>query len=297
MEPCRRIAAAADFSPRGGQAARRAAQLAAAHGAELTLVHVLEADAQVVLRDLLQPGRDFPGAIARQAEMGLEVLASTLPQGLPVRRLLRTGNAVDELKAISAEADVLVLGAHGHSTVRGLVLGRTAERLVRVACGPVLVVRGAGEAPYRRVLVATDFSPSANWALQAALRLAPEASILLMHCYEPTMEGKLRLAGATDAEIGFFRDRQKAAAQRQLDATLQGVGDRGRISTIVREGDTRTELLLAEKELSADLVAVGKQGTSLIGDTLLGSVSSWALAQAAGDVLVVPASAMTDAAP
>jgi len=293
MEPIRNVLAATDFSAGGQQAARRAAWLAAGHGAELAMLHVAEPDALLALRDLLDAKRDLSRAVAEQAEMQLAALAREIGQqhGLRVQHQLRAGSVLGELNAAAGEADVLVVGAHGESPVREFVLGTTAERLVRLARRPVVVVRGDASRDYRSVLVAVDFSPASEAALRLALRLAPAAEVHLLHCYDVPFEGKLRLAGATDAEIDRCREHQRTEALRQAHALVERVAEGRAVGTMLRRGDPRLELLQAAAELGADLVAVGKQGRSLVGDALLGSLTAWAVAEAPCDVLIVPGEA------
>ncbi|HXV50076.1 MAG TPA: universal stress protein, partial [Candidatus Binatia bacterium] len=59
--------------------------------------------------------------------------------------------------------------------MKDLLLGTTAERVVRKGDRPVLVVKRAADAPYRRVVVGVDFSEDSRYALELALRLAPQA--------------------------------------------------------------------------------------------------------------------------
>ncbi len=50
-------------------------------------------------------------------------------------------------------------------------------------------------------------------------------------------------------------------------------------------------MLEAARERGCDLIALGKQGQSRLGDLFLGSVTAWALEHAHADVLVVPRAA------
>jgi nucleotide-binding universal stress UspA family protein len=67
---------------------------------------------------------------------------------------------IDERVDASA-ADVLVLGARGAGFMRHLLLGSTAERMLRRTSRPMLVVERPPQGPYRRLLVAVDFPPVA----------------------------------------------------------------------------------------------------------------------------------------
>lgn len=289
MHTLQSILAATDLSTAGGRAARRAGWLAATHGAELTLLHVQEQDALLALRNVLDAGRDLAAAATEQARMELHALAHDVQRrsGARARAELQAGNVLDTLNAAAGEADLLVVGARGANPVREAVLGTTAERLVRLARLPSVVVRGEPAGAYARVLAAVDFSPMSEDALQFARRLAPQAEFHLLHCYDVPFEGKLRTAGATDDQVRRRRDEEAARAQQQLDALLQRQpGDR--IGGMLRRGDPRVELLRSAGELQADLLVVGKQGSSRLGEALFGSVAGWVLAQATCDVLVVP---------
>ena len=290
MEPIRRFLAATDFSAGGQQAARRAARLAATLGAGLAVLHVVEPATLAPLRGLLDPGRDFGRAIREQAEIQLAALVQELERqhGVVVQGALGSGEVLGAINAAAADADVLVLGARGESPVRDFLLGTTAERLVRLACRPALVVRSDPTAGYSRVLAATDFSPASEAALQVALRLAPGARLHLLHCYDVLFEGKLRLAGASDAEIQRCRDHELAGARQQAESLALRVNDGRPIDIILRRGDARVELLQVAAELGADLIAVGKKGRSQVGDALLGSLTSCALTQADCDVVMAP---------
>jgi nucleotide-binding universal stress UspA family protein len=290
MEALRRVTAATDFSPDALHAAHRAANICVDHRAELTLLHVLESNLLLAARDLLQTNRDLQAALASQVEIELGVLGSEITlQHIAVRSEVRQGTVVQQLLEAASSTDLLVLGARGRGLLRNVLLGSTAERLARTAPCPLLVVRKPLDERYRRVLVPVDFSHQSRQALLAAMRLAPDASFHLLHCYEVPFEGRLRLAGVTDADINRYRSTSRQAALDLFDEFRRELPPHQRVSTAVRNGDPRLELLEEAREQHCQLVALGKQGRFSLGDTLLGSTTSWTLAHAASDVLVVPA--------
>jgi len=294
MNPIRTVALATDFSPGARPAATRAAQIAHAHQASLTLAHVFEQDVLTALRDLVT-GRDVQAEFEAQARTELASLASAIgdQHGISVDTVLRKGSPHAELMTAAHGADVLVLGAQGSHPVRHFALGSTAERLSRIAERPLLVVRNEPIGRYRRALVAVDFSEASMHALQAALRLAPGAAIHLVHCFTVPFESRLRMADVPEEQIDALRKRARAAAVVKARELLVQAAAPGRIS--VRQGDARLEVLAAADEDGADLIVVGKQGRSLLADTLIGSVTSWLLREASCDVLVVPAKLPDDA--
>ena len=290
MSPIRTLLAVTDFSPDAAHAVRRAALLAGAHGARLVLLHVVEPDGLVAFRDWMSRGRDLRAAVEEQARMQLEACASQVErqQGVAVERQIRLGRAVDVVHAASAAADLVVVGSRGDRGVREAALGSFADRLVRTAHRPVLVVKGPASGAYTRPLALTDFSEAARAALNATLAVADGATVQLLHAFELPFEGKLRLAGARDEDIAAYREEVRTRLAGQMQQAQAESDAPGRVLPGIVPGDVRVEALRAFDRLQPDLVAVGKQGDSLLEDMLLGSTTSSMLASAPCDVLVVP---------
>jgi nucleotide-binding universal stress UspA family protein len=69
-------------------------------------------------------------------------------EGLLARALLRTGPAASTIAETASQEDVdlLVVGTHGRSGLDRLIVGSVAERVVRLATCPVLVVKSVQRA-------------------------------------------------------------------------------------------------------------------------------------------------------
>lgn len=291
MDSIRSILAATDFSQHAMHAARRAAVIAVEHKAALTLMHVVESEGLVVLRDWLAPGRDLQAAISAQAEMELAVQANQLTQEqrVPVDRQLKIGSAELELERALDSNDLLVLGVRGSRPASGLAFGTTAARLLGTATKPLLVVKTSSTTSYRRVLVLVDFSASSVRAMHTALQLAPRASVNLLHSFELPYEGKLRVAGVAEEDVAAYFAAARQRALQQFQLLRQGeLASSTRISAIVEHGDIRLQFLKSVEQLRPDLIAVGKGSQSRFADVFLGSVSRTVLAESPCDVLVVP---------
>src|SRR5690606_40827742 len=72
-------------------------------------------------------------------------------------------------RAEAVAADLIVLGPHRRHAVGDRFLGSTADRVIRTAEAPCLIVRGPLSLPLRRVLVPVDLSGPALGALDVAL--------------------------------------------------------------------------------------------------------------------------------
>jgi nucleotide-binding universal stress UspA family protein len=146
----KKILVASDLSPRAEKALTRAVQVAREHEAALTALHVLEDGAQ----DETQA--------AAASEAALRHACSLVSSGYdgPMTVRVVTGKPFVEIirRAREEAVDLIVVGAHGAHFIKDLFFGTTAEKVVRKGDRPVLVVKQAPQGPYRRVLVAVDFS-------------------------------------------------------------------------------------------------------------------------------------------
>lgn len=291
MEPHGPILVATDFSEHARHAATRAARLAHDTHSALTLVHVLPAQPATKIREWLgassAPGREMCDqahrrlrqlaselAGARRVELNIEAAAGPVPD-----EIVRTAESVD--------ARLLVLGARGVGFLRRLVLGTTSQRLMRRTNRPLLAVRQTAHRPYRRVLVAVDFSPQSRHALTLARRVAPNAKLVILTVFQVPFEGKLRFAGVDDATIELYRQRARAEARRQLHALAHEAGlSPSQWEHCVVEGDVSRRIVEQAQSRDCDLVVLAPHVRSAAEDLLLGSVTRHVLAKGHADVLV-----------
>lgn len=285
------IVAATDFSAHARHAADRAARIAHENAAALTLLHVVPEPLLAQVRAWLGPGAELPAGLVDDARQRLHELAQRLQASrhVPVDGVAREGavlaTTMDE--AERRDARLIVLGARGAGFVRRLVLGTTAERLVRSSPRPVLVVRQTPHERYRRVLVAVDFSPWSRGTLDIARWVAPHAHLVLATVFEVPLESRLRLAGVAETVVAQYRERARAEAVHKLHALAAAAGlAPDRWQPCVVEGDASFRLTELEQEHDCDLVAVGKHGGAMVMDLLLGSVTQHLLAESSADVLV-----------
>jgi universal stress protein A len=131
-----RILVPLDFSGKSRQALRYAVPIAQKFSARVHLVHVLPA-----------PGKTPKDELTRQRLAALKRLGETGAELLPPR--LRAGNAVlhgdpaAEILALASRQDIdlIVLTTKGRSGLKRVLVGSTAERIMREARCPVMSVR------------------------------------------------------------------------------------------------------------------------------------------------------------
>ena len=105
------------------------------------------------------------------------------------------------------------------------------------------------------------------------------------------MESRLRLAGCPEDLLRSQRQRLHATCLHRL-WSLAASFPRQRVFATVGEGPPCGLALKKSHEVSADLIVVGKERRSALGDFLLGSTAQRLLAEAEADVLVLPRAAL-----
>jgi nucleotide-binding universal stress UspA family protein len=143
----RTILAAIDFSPVSTAVVDLAASLAETFSAKLTLVHVAAPDPAFIG---YEPGpqtvRDARAHELRAEHGDLQEIAKGLRnREIAAHALMIQGPSVEKIlsEATQIEADLIVVGSHGHGALHRALLGSVSEGILRGARCPVLVVPAA----------------------------------------------------------------------------------------------------------------------------------------------------------
>lgn len=139
-----------DFSASSDHAVEIARIEAKVHGAQLVLFHVVEMvhnygpDTEMIVR----PGTDVPMMKRRyfseQAHADLAPLAADLTRdGIAVTIVVRSGGPVEEIRDYvrNHPIDAIIMGTHGRTGLRHLIIGSVTEQIVRTSPVPVLTIR------------------------------------------------------------------------------------------------------------------------------------------------------------
>ena len=219
----KRILFGTDGSPRAATTSRVAAEIAKAGKAELIVAHVWERPegAQQVL----------DAAMAAASEAGVKKVKGELHGGR---------SPADVLIDLAEQRDVgLVVVSGGRSATE---IGPTAERLSHRAPRDLLIAldveRGNRERLYRRVLIATDGSATADRAARKGFDLAASIG-----------------APVTLAFVGH-----PATGTLVTDDTVAVYGAEADCDIELRQGDPAVEILDVAREVDADLIVIGNKG-------------------------------------
>jgi universal stress protein A len=131
-----------DFSRASLKAIDYALALVSYFGAKLNFVHVLDYDYRPPGLGMMGVVIPDPG-IGREAKSRLKDIAKKYAIDLPAENLnVVTGRAYHEICQLARRLDIdlIVTSTRGHTGLKHLFLGSTAERMVQHAHCPVLVV-------------------------------------------------------------------------------------------------------------------------------------------------------------
>jgi universal stress protein A len=150
FESFKKIMVTTDFSEAADHAVTHAFRMAADHGAEVLLCHVIETIiapnplyAYYYPTELLSPEvRERAERDAREALLERVPKDGPLSQ-VPYRTVVVHGMPADEIIRMTEQqgADLIVIATHGHTGLKHLFMGSVAERVIRHVHCPVLVVR------------------------------------------------------------------------------------------------------------------------------------------------------------
>jgi nucleotide-binding universal stress UspA family protein len=303
MTTLKRVLCPVDLSEASRQALRHAAALSSWYDAPLTALHVF-ADIQVFEVSSPFGGSTMASVMIGESQLverrvAVEQFVTETLGTHPVDVVVRDAtDPVAEILIEAADVSLIVMGTHGRSGIDHLLLGSVAEKVLRRAPCPVLVVPPhavAGEsatAPvFKRIVCAIDFSAGSRVALDYALTLAQEADsrLTLLHAIEFPLALR-ELAFSTDTDI----DRQHAAAEAEYLRRLRAlVPPQARtyctVVTRVNEGKAAREIQRVAESEHADLIVMGVQGRGAVDLMVFGSNTNAVVREAPCPVLIVPA--------
>jgi len=280
-----RLLCATDLLPKSEAAIDRAGMLAEQLQASLSLVHVVS-----------------PTTAERNLEQALQLAITGLtsraraPQwrfGPPPEVAVRTGSPVRLiLDSIDKQrADLLVIGPHRKRSLRDVLEGTIAEKILNSRRCPLLMVRRPAAAEYKQVLLALDVAEEADAAVRAAesLVLNARAQAMVMHVCDPPYQGMLRSAGvATEQVVSYVNHSRHEAAAEIRDLLRRSSADHTRYGVVIGESHPARAIRHAVEMYQPDLLVMGTSGGGRMRRALIGSVASQVMDAADCDILIVP---------
>jgi nucleotide-binding universal stress UspA family protein len=234
---------------------------------------------------------DVDALVERAHEKLRQLAAAADLAGLSIERHVRVGVPYHELLDCCREldGDLLVVGTRARTGLDHLLLGSTAERVLRKARIPVLVAKRPLTAPPSTIAVPTDFSDASRPAVAEAVALARRwgAELSLLHVIEPVAHIYGWAGELAGSEIYFVEPEEIEPEWKAFVAELDLEGVRWEKRT------TKGDVVAAIAKSTADLIVMGTHGRSALPHALLGSVAEGVVRNADACVLTVRPDAFT----
>lgn len=288
-----------DFSVRSIDLLESARSLARQFGADLHLVHVYEPDyplSSVMGMPLTLPPIEVAQGVRRHLndvakKSGMDLWPGHVHaiEGRPFEQICRLARA----KAI----DLIVVSTRGNTGLKHLLLGSTAERIVRYSPCPVLVMpppaknrKPAGHSPdFATILVPIDFSECSLKALEYAKTLARQFGSKLILLNSVAFQYYITSNEYARYDLPLLMQREEKAARRQMRDLIEKTDWKGLdVKPSLQIGHAGQQICARALEHHADVIVTSTHGTTGFKHILVGSTAEYVVRHASCPVLVVP---------
>jgi nucleotide-binding universal stress UspA family protein len=281
-----KILIATDFSASSERALAYAKALALRFGSMIELAHVFDpttvpsweaAELDISPEERLRMSEQRLGDLGRKL-LGAGIVTRTICRGAhrPAAALLQI--VKDD------RIDLIVAGTTSKTGIERVILGSTAEQLIRSADCPVLTVGPQARLPepgplsFRTIVFANDFSPEATKAAVYALSFAEDSGAKLYSCF--AVEDQYQYNKSTkELDEGF----RKALQARIPEASYDWCDP----ECVVEHGAAPQAILDLAKRVDADLIVLGARKSTFWLTRVERGLTPALLAEAACPVMTI----------
>ncbi len=251
-------------------------------------VHLLNVQLPIPAHAARAVGKESVATYTRdEAEKVLKPARSRLDKaGFAVVDYYAVGHVGEQISAaaVKSKADLIVLGSHGHSALRGLLFGSVTNAVMAQTSAPVLIVRADETVPADslKVGIAVDGSKYGREAVKYVLRhgelFGANPKLTLIHVVQdlanvvmPDMVG-IALPSFTEEEARTLQTKAFEAAVAPVRKLLKKAGVAAEEVRLV--GNAGDELATYAKRKKLDLLVMGSHGYGAFKAVILGSVTT-----------------------
>jgi nucleotide-binding universal stress UspA family protein len=274
----KRIVVPTDFSDTADTAIKLAGRLADWYACEIDLVNVVDA---TVYAYAGYPFASLSRELMTGAEAALQKVKVDAGRGT-VSRYLLSGSPAAEIVGHSSRhnADLIVVGTHGHGAVARFFLGSVADRVLHEAKCPVIVTKEPKAKPkhvkkqakpFTRILFPTDFSETAGRALKAAIAMTEDldAELFVLH----VVDDSLITTHVTEERKVILDDLRTHALKQMHDQLPPDLLQNFDTIGAVKRGEPGKQIASYAETHACDLIVMGTHGRTGIERALIGSIA------------------------
>ncbi|SIR76173.1 universal stress protein [Natronorubrum thiooxidans] len=288
-----------DGSDRALTGAKRGTELAAATGADIHVLSVVDTSETETISSLLgSDGDENLAASEAEAETAVEAVATMVRETAPELEVTTTTDRGTPFRVIeryvdTAGIDVIAMGTKGRTGLKRVTLGSVTENVLRTGCAPVLAVppeaTDTSLSPTRtdRILLPTDGSEGAAVAVEWGIDLATVFDAMVHTLYSADTS---RFLASTEPDeiLPKLEEAGKHALETVRErARAEGVSVTGAVAS----GPPARVILDYADNNEIDLLVIGTHGRSGVARHLIGSVAENVVRNTTVPVVCVPMSA------
>lgn len=251
-------------------------------------VEILNVQLAIPTRATRVVGRDAVSSYyAEEAEKALKPARTRLQKaGIKPTVRFAVGNPADEISAAAAKDDVdlLVMGSHGHSALRGLLVGSVTNAVLAQTKTPILLLRHRETPPEDslKVGIAVDGSKFGREAVKYVLRhrdlFGANPQCTLLHVVAdfagalmPDMAG-IALPAYSEDDIRAMQKKAFEAAVGPVRKLFAKAGVTA--NEVCLAGNPGDELAAYAKKKKLDILVMGSHGYGAFKAAVMGSVAT-----------------------
>ncbi len=229
-------------------------------------------------------------------EEAMNKIKAMLPEELlgseDIVPIVRFGKPFLEIIEVAKEKDVdiIAIGTHGRAGVDRVILGSVAERVVRDAHCPVMVVKSEKYVGFKKIIVSIDFSDCSRLALEyaAATARAHKSKLTILHVYEESFVKPYVNAANSEEEAEEIIKAIERVNESKYDEFLKTIDLSGvEYEKLLKKGIPETDIAETAMEQQTNLIVMGTHGRSGIKHILIGSTAEEVVRNAPCDIVVV----------
>jgi len=278
------VLAPVDFSERSIETLELAAGIAKQFGANLHIAHVYERDMPVTtvmaIPLALPPVEVAPGVrrhlkdVAKRTGIELRPAFIHAVEGRPFEEICRL--------AREREIDLIVVATRGNTGLKHLLLGSTAERIVRYSPCPVLVVHPTAtneklakrDLLFGKILVPIDFSNCSLKGLEYAKALAKQFGSKLVLLNSVAFHYYITSDEYARYDLPLLMQQEEKASRRQMHDLIEKTDWEGiPVAPSLQIGHAGQQICARAAGHHADLIVTSTHGTTWFKHILVGSTA------------------------
>ena len=275
----KKILVPTDFSKPAQTAAEVAADIARKSGAQLTLLHVIEAASEssfnVEGETGPAPAEDtlFNMKLIERSRKLMDKMADNPKlEGIKIRKELRMGTPFHGMRKIITEqkVDLVVMGTSGKSQIEEMIIGSNTEKVVRHAHCPVLTVqKKPATTNFRNIVYATSMDKDEE-VFSRVIRTTQQLYGSTVHLVRINTPGN------------FQRD---AVVRKYMESFAKKLQLKNYTINVFNDLTEEEGIIYFAESINADLIAMATHGRTGFAHVLAGSIAEDVVSHARRPVL------------